>query len=74
MANTGPHSGGSQIFINTVDNPQLDWFTFPETKQHPVFGKVIEGFEVISTIEKVRVVDEIPIDPIKVTSMSIVYE
>ena len=43
MANAGPNTGGSQFFINLVDNNYLD-------KKHPVFGKVIEGMEVIDTI------------------------
>ncbi len=52
MANTGrPNSGGSQFFINTVHNRNLDWFT-PGPSKHPVFGKVIDGMDVISSIEK----------------------
>ncbi|MBN2714553.1 MAG: peptidylprolyl isomerase [Deltaproteobacteria bacterium] len=51
MANTGrPNSGGSQFFINTVHNAYLDWFT-PGPSKHPVFGKVIEGMDVITKIE-----------------------
>jgi len=51
MANTGrPHSGGSQFFINTVHNAYLDWFT-PGPSKHPVFGRVIEGMEVVKKIE-----------------------
>jgi cyclophilin family peptidyl-prolyl cis-trans isomerase len=51
MANTGqPNSGGSQFFINTVHNAYLDWFT-PGPSQHPVFGKVSEGMDVIKKIE-----------------------
>ncbi len=51
MANTGrPNSGGSQFFINTVHNHYLDWFT-PGNSRHPVFGKVIEGQDVVTKIE-----------------------
>ncbi len=51
MANTGrPNSGGSQFFINTVHNAYLDWFT-PGPSRHPVFGRVIEGMEVVRAIE-----------------------
>ncbi len=51
MANTGqPNSGGSQFFINTADNSYLDWFS-PGASKHPVFGKVIEGMDVIKSIE-----------------------
>jgi peptidylprolyl isomerase len=43
MANAGPNTGGSQFFINLVDNNYLD-------KKHPVFGKVIAGMEVVDSI------------------------
>lgn len=53
MANTGmPNSGGSQFFINTVDNTYLDWDKPPEQSKHPVFGKVIEGMDVVNAISK----------------------
>lgn len=51
MANTGrPNSGGSQFFINTVHNAFLDWFT-PGQSKHPVFGKVVEGTDIVTKIE-----------------------
>lgn len=51
MANTGrPDSGGSQFFINTAHNHYLDWFT-PGQSKHPVFGKVVEGMDVVAKIE-----------------------
>ena len=46
MANSGPNTGGSKFFINLVDNNFLD-------SKHPVFGKVIEGLEVVDKIGKV---------------------
>jgi cyclophilin family peptidyl-prolyl cis-trans isomerase len=52
MANTGrPNSGGSQFFINTAHNSFLDWFDGSTPSKHPVFGKVIEGMDVVKTIE-----------------------
>lgn len=52
MANTGrPNSGSCQFFINTVHNAYLDWFT-PGPSKHPVFGKVIDGMDVIRQIER----------------------
>jgi len=51
MANTGaPNSGSSQFFINTKHNAFLDWFS-PGASKHPVFGKVVEGMDVVKKIE-----------------------
>src|SRR5918995_1792706 len=53
MANAGPNSGSSQFFINTVHNAFLDWFS-PGASKHPVFGKVVEGMDVVNKIEKTK--------------------
>jgi cyclophilin family peptidyl-prolyl cis-trans isomerase len=45
MANAGPNTGGSQFFINVVDNLRLD-------RKHPVFGKVVGGMEVVDAISR----------------------
>lgn len=50
MANSGPNSGGSQFFINLVDNGFLDWNDSRSPGKHPVFGKVIEGMDVVDAI------------------------
>ncbi|MCB9682876.1 MAG: peptidylprolyl isomerase [Alphaproteobacteria bacterium] len=52
MANTGrPNSGGAQFFINTVHNSFLDWWDTSTPSQHPVFGKVTKGMDVVKKIE-----------------------
>jgi peptidylprolyl isomerase len=53
MANTGePNSGSSQFFINIVNNSAR----YPEfDENYPVFGKVIEGMNVVDDIAKVAV-------------------
>lgn len=73
MANTGqPNSGGSQFFINTVDNTALDFDKPPMTSSHPVFGRVIDGMGVIDAISAVATGDrDIPVDPIIIESISI---
>jgi peptidylprolyl isomerase len=54
MANTGrPRSGGSQFFINTVNNDFLDWDNPRTPSAHPVFGQVVAGIDVVDKISKV---------------------
>lgn len=67
MANTGqPNSGGSQFFINTVDNLGLNFnVPDPNDSKHPVFGKIISGMDIIDAISKVKVgAHDLPVDPI----------
>jgi peptidylprolyl isomerase len=47
MANSGPNSGGSQFFLNLVNNNFLDG-------KHPVFGKIVEGMAVVDKMGKVK--------------------
>jgi peptidylprolyl isomerase len=52
MANSGPNSGGSQFFINLVDNTNLDWDKPPASSKHPVFGMVVDGMDIVDAIGK----------------------
>ena len=54
MANAGPNTGGSQFFINLVDNNYLDWDNRSTPYAHPVFGKVVKGMEVVDAIAAVE--------------------
>jgi peptidylprolyl isomerase len=70
MANSGPNSGGSQFFINLVDNTNLDYDKQPLTSQHPVFGRVVEGMDVVDAIAKVETGPrDVPVDPVVINDI-----
>ena len=72
MANTGaPNSGSCQFFVNTVHNGYLDWFSAGASK-HPVFGKVIEGMDVVHKIEKTKTDSgDRPLTPVRMNKETI---
>ena len=48
MANKGPDTNGSQFFVTFAPQPTLDG-------KNTVFGRVIDGLDTLSKIEKVKV-------------------
>ena len=71
MARTSdPHSATAQFFINTVDNSFLD-HTAPSAQGwgYAVFGRVIEGGDIVDKIEKARTGnkgghDDVPVEDV----------
>nr|MBI4156459.1 peptidylprolyl isomerase [Candidatus Woesearchaeota archaeon] len=65
MANAGRNTGGSQFFINLVDNNFLD-------DKHPVFGRVVEGMDVVDKIAKVETdSSDKPLEEVKILKATI---
>lgn len=79
MARTqAPHSASAQFFINTKDNDFLN-HTSPSLHGwgYAVFGKVVEGQDVVDAIEGVATKrhgyhDDVPVEPVVITKAEIV--
>src|SRR3989339_477057 len=66
MANAGPNTGGSQFFINLVDNNFLDG-------KHPTFGIITEGMDVVDKIAEVQTdANDKPLKEVKIIRASII--
>jgi cyclophilin family peptidyl-prolyl cis-trans isomerase len=78
MARTSdPHSASSQFFINTVDNPFLDFQSATvQGYGYAVFGQVIEGLETLDAIKKVATAsrggfDDVPTSPVVIEAVRV---
>lgn len=78
MARTSePHSASSQFFINVGDNAFLD-FKSPTTQGwgYAVFGEVIEGLDIVESIEAVKTGSsgyhqDVPVEAIQILDVSV---
>ena len=79
MARTSdPHSATAQFFINTVDNAFLDFKAENASGWgYAVFGRVVEGTEVVDSIENVRTGrkgfhDDVPLEDVRIERVTLV--
>jgi cyclophilin family peptidyl-prolyl cis-trans isomerase len=77
LARTGdPHSGTSQFYVNVADNIALD--PSPARWGYAVFGRVIEGMDVVDRIASVATgssgpfQEDVPLQPVVISSARIV--
>ncbi|WFD25467.1 peptidylprolyl isomerase [Malassezia nana] len=68
MANAGPDSNGSQFFITTVKTPWLDG-------RHVVFGRVVDGMEVVEYVENVQTnPHDRPLEQVKIVDAGVLSD
>lgn len=79
MARTSDvNSATSQFFINVVDNPNLDHRDeTPKGFGYAVFGKVIEGMDVVDKIKEVKTTTkgyygDVPVEPVIIQSLKVI--
>ena len=75
MARTNdPNSATAQFFINVVDNNMLN---FPNNGGYAVFGKVVQGMEVVDKIKAVatradaRLGGDVPVESVTIKSATV---
>ena len=80
MARTSaPDSATSQFFINVKDNTFLDKEKAQDGVGYAVFGKVVEGMDVVRKIEQAKTATKgphqnVPVDPVAIKSVKVVSE
>ncbi|KAK2735758.1 Peptidyl-prolyl cis-trans isomerase H [Myotisia sp. PD_48] len=57
MANSGPNTNGCQFFITTTATPFLN-------NKHVVFGRVVDGIDVVQMVEKTKTTRDKPIQDV----------
>ena len=77
MARTSnPHSAAAQFFINVNNNQPLD-YPSRDGWGYAVFGKVVQGADVVDKIKQVRtgssgMYDDVPVTPVVIQSATLV--
>lgn len=77
MARTSePHSATSQFFINVVDNHGLNAASTADGNGYTVFGKVVEGMDVVDKIRAVPtgnrgMFQNVPVTPVTILKASL---
>jgi peptidyl-prolyl cis-trans isomerase B (cyclophilin B) len=72
-----PHTASSQFFINHVDNPGLDYGQCADGWGYCVFGKVIQGLDVVDAIANSPVMiksgmRDVPRETIQIVSITLI--
>jgi len=79
---SNPDSGGSQFFINVVDNPRLD--AGEESEGYTVFGRVVQGMDTVDRIANLETFgtrklagisfDNVPVSPVIIERMQVNFD